>query len=130
MVWVRQPATSSRPERLYFGVDESDHLSHGFECSPGSGRVRMIVWSEFETDRPVAALASGAVRKDYSLVVARGEDTSFATVETAVADPVLQAFARSGALGLALGEEPEEAPAPPEEISQIREFWRACGAAR
>ena len=117
-------------ERLMFGLPNSGDITITFSCTPGSGRVR-IETHNAGTDGTQLYLASGAVAERVAAVRVPpdgewiSEDEVVSIAEVGLADPVMLAFRKSGAI--ARGTPPDVLrTATAEELVEIETFFAFC----
>lgn len=97
------------PAKLVFGIPNTEIAGLAFTCQPGSGTVSI----SYVGDEDVAAahtsgqrwtssltLASGRATRSYDARSHFGQEGPEHLAETTSADPVLQAFSRSGKISL------------------------------
>lgn len=97
------------PARLVYGIPDTDIAGLAFSCQPGSGVVSFVYVGDEnpaaaraygERWRSTVTLASGRASRSYDANSRSGDLGPEHEGQTSVADPVLQAFARSGAITL------------------------------
>lgn len=117
-------------DRLMFGLPNSGAITITFSCTPGSGRVKIETHNP-GTDGTQLQLASGDVAE--SVVAVRVppdgewimEDEVVSIAEVGLADPVMLAFRKSGAI--AKGTPPLALrTATAEELQEIEAFFAVC----
>lgn len=125
-----EPVWGISNERLMFGLPNSGDITITFSCAPGSGRVKVETRNQ-GTDGMRLYLASGDTVE--TVAAARvppdgewiAEDEVVSTAEVALADPVLAAFRKSGALSK--GSPPFELrTATAAELGEIEAFFAFC----
>ena len=109
---------------LDYAAPDTDNIEITLDCKPGSGRVS--IWAPLERDQTMR-LRAGGLDHTYPSTFRTNEETGGErTAATRVDDPLMKAFAISGAMILPFGDEAKARTAA--EKAAIAGFFRACAA--
>lgn len=124
--WGFNPATDQEGAKLVHGQEETDNVGLWFICDRANRTVRVLIDAPDEAPSPPAiSIRSGLARGDYPIKTVHPEGTLEALAS--IGDPVLQAFARTGALTYAYGDTRINVSArTPAERRSIHDFQASC----
>lgn len=122
---------------LTFAVPESDDTVNYFVCQTGTGSLQASMWAdhpipgdpgpEARTEMTQLTVSSGSVSKAYEAVAESEEmygGSQVTAMQLGLDDPVIQAFARTGAVQFSAFGERTSMPAAP--LAEVRKLLDAC----
>lgn len=126
--------SDSDGHRLMFGAPGTDEVYFGLSCRAGSGKVELANYGGFdgpEDAAPAALVLTSADRRKALNMVRVSDSLSDEVLKTSVSvdEPLIDAFKRTGRLGVALkGAGDAYSAASAAEHTEITRFLSTCAA--